>query len=330
MKRHQDLIDQEANAHNISEAYKVRQAIYDWRQESVERTCQQEEEKSAQEFFAAQSWLRMNESDQRMTFESIAAQGYEYPGICGWILNNIKMKSWLQPSQQTPILWLSGIAGSGKSVMSTQLIKFLETRSDTTVLHHFCMGISSEYDQILKSLIEQLLRQDADLTAYVYHVYVLKKQQLTVPSLENLLQTLILSPCSSPKQPSVWIVLDGVDELQDSSPNLQARLLSLVRRLILKTSSSDNMACKILISSRPSQTFSQGLRRKPTVSLSEEKKYVQAAIQEYSSQRLREMHVRFAQLEMSPEEIHSIGQQISQRADGQAFSTKTALKHHPV
>lgn len=320
MRRHEDLIDREANARNISEAHEMRQELYSWRQESIKKIGLQEKEQSAKEFGATQSWLRVNETDQLTIFESISAQGDKYAGTCSWALDNPKIKAWLQRSPQTQLLWLSGTAGSGKSVISTQLIRFMSTLPNTAVLYHFCTSTStasSEYDQVLKSLLEQLLRQDVDLTAHVYHEYVLKKHLGTVSTLERLLQTLMMSSTADPHQPThIRIVLDGVDELRDHTPNLQARLLSLMKQIASKTHASDHVACKVLISSRPSTTVSHVLRRKPILSLTEEKQCLGVAIQEYASQRLRTLQTRFQQLGLHASEIEDICRQISRKADG--------------
>lgn len=298
----------------------MRQDLFSWKEQSLQKISLQDEEQSAKEFQAIQAWLRVNECDQLAIFESTASQGNRYPGTNRWILNNAKIKSWLQESPQTPILWLSGIAGSGKSVISSQLVNFIRSRNDI-VLHHFCTNASvasSEYDQLLKSLLEQLLRQDEDLTANVYHQHVLKKQVAAVPTLEQLLQTLLSRCAKDPSQRSyVWIILDGVDELRDHSPNSQARLLNFIKQLVSKTNGSENTTCKAFISGRPSTTMTHLLRQKSTVSLTEEKKSLALAIQEYALLRLRSLDIRFQQLGLSALEIENIGQQISQKSDGE-------------
>ncbi|KAG8158067.1 hypothetical protein KVR01_011828 [Diaporthe batatas] len=328
MKEHIDLVDRLANAIDIAEAHQMRQDVYSWREESLQRIILEEREQSAKQFSAIQSWLRMNECDQLAIFESVAGQGSKYPGTCGWILNHAKIKSWVQRSSQTPILWLSGTAGSGKSVLSSQLIKFIKSRNDV-VLHHFCTNTSvasSEYDQVLKSMLEQLLRQDGDFTANVYNEYVLKKQVASIPALEQLLQTLLANSAGQPSQCSyVWIVLDGVDELRDHSPNSQARLLNFIKQIVSKTSASENVICKVFISSRPTTTVSHVLRHKPSVSLTKEKEHLGSAIREYALQRLRALDTRFQQLGLSGVEIDSMGEQISQKSDGMFLYARLVL-----
>ncbi|KAJ0120655.1 NACHT domain-containing protein [Diaporthe amygdali] len=208
------------------------------------------------------------------------------------------------------------------------LIRFVKSRNDI-VLHYFCTNTSVtslEYDQVLKSLLEQLLRQDVDLTANVYNEYVLKKHVPTVPILEQLLQTLLITSAEDPSKRSyVWIVLDGVDELRDHSPNIQARLLNFMKQIVFKAASSESATCKAFISGRPSTTISHMLRQKPTVSLTAEKSSLSLAIQEYALQRLGALDTRLKQLGLSAVEIENIGQQISQKSDGMFLYARLVL-----
>lgn len=294
MQRHEALIDQEAKARDILESKNMRQELRSWKEESLDKINILDKEQSAKEFQAIVSWLRVDESDQMAIFESYSSQGNKHPGTCSWILKNSKITSWIQRKPETPFIWLSGTAGSGKSVISTQIINFIRG-ARMNVLSHFCTyssAASSEYDQILRSLLEQLLRQDADLATYVYKDYVLKKQSVKVSSLETLLQTLLTSSSCDPSNINyIWIVLS-------------------------RAAASGKIVCKVLVSSRSTPTLSRALRAKPSVSLTEEKAHLKKAIQEYAGQRLRSMHTRFEQLGISSHDIDAIGWQITGKADG--------------
>lgn len=301
----------------------MRQEMYAWKEQSLEEIALNDQENSAKEFHAVQSWLRVSESDQLTIFESVADQSNKYPGTCSWVLQSPKIKSWLQRTSQTSMLWLSGSAGTGKSVISTQLINHMRDMSRVTVLYHFCTSvslISCEYEQVVKSLLEQLLRQDADFTTHVYHDYVLKKHPAKVSVLERLLQSLLMSLYEDPNHTRyIWIVLDGIDGLRDHSPNSQARLLSFMKQLVKKTSSSGSAACKVLLSSRSSTTMFQVLRKKSTLSLTDEKASLNEAIRKYSSQRLGNLHIRLHELGLDAKEIDDIVIRISDKADGESI-----------
>ncbi|KAL2272338.1 hypothetical protein FJTKL_06783 [Diaporthe vaccinii] len=234
-KRHEDLIDREANARDIAEARSMRQELRAWKEERLENIRIQDERQSAKEYRTLLSWLNTDESDQITIFESISSQGNRHPGTCAWVTQNTQIRAWLQEKPDAPILWLSGTAVSGKSVISTQLVNFIHNAKKKTALYHFCTHAStasSEYDQVLKSLLAQALRQDAEWTARVYNDLVLKRRTETTSILEQLLRTILTCSSETPnREKYLWVVLDGVDELREDSPNLQSRLLSLMKQI---------------------------------------------------------------------------------------------------
>ncbi|KAL6790808.1 hypothetical protein J3E68DRAFT_411388 [Trichoderma sp. SZMC 28012] len=327
MKRHETLIDREANARNIAEAKEMRQDIRRWREQSLEQVSNLDGEEAAKQYQSIISWLNMDESDQLAIFESISAEGRKHPGTCSWVLKNPKISSWLQSKPDTSVLWLQGTPGSGKSVISTQLVNFMQA-SNMFVIHHFCTYLytsSTTYEQILKSLLMQLLRKDGDLVAHVYEEFVLGKKSPTVPALERLLQLLFKSISNEPsKAEYVWIILDGLDECELEK---QARVVSLMNQVASDRSSPGNTTCKVLISSRTSSILSNCLRKKQTISLSDEKVCLEEAIRQYASQRLQSLEQKFHQLHISPGEVDNIERGIAKKADGMFLYARLVLDY---
>ncbi|QYS92918.1 NACHT domain-containing protein [Trichoderma simmonsii] len=327
MKRHEALIDREANARNIAESKEMRQDIRRWREQSLEQVSNLDGEEAAKQYQSIISWLNMDESDQLAIFESISAEGRKHPGTCSWVLKNPKISSWLQSKPDMSVLWLQGTPGSGKSVISTQLVNFMQA-SNMFVIHHFCTYLytsSTTYEQILKSLLMQLLRKDGDLVAHVYEEFVLGKKSPTVPALERLLQLLFKSISNEPsKAEYVWIILDGLDECELEK---QARVVSLMNQVASDRSSPGNTTCKVLISSRTSSILSNCLRKKQTVSLSDEKDCLEEAIRQYASQRLQSLEQKFHQLHISPGEVDHIVRGIAKKADGMFLYARLVLDY---
>ena len=319
MKRHETFIDQEANARNISEARRMRQDIRTWREESLNQIQSFEEEQAAKQYQSIASWLKMDESDQLAIFDSISAEGAKYPGTCGWVLRNSRIRSWLSRKSDAPILWLQGTPGSGKSVISTQLVNFINA-AKSFVIHHFCTysyASSTKYEQILRSLLMQLLRKDGEVVAHIYKECVLGKTSPNISALERLLQIVIASMSNEPfKTEYIWVILDGLDECETEK---QVRVVSLMNQISSIPSSSGGTICKVLILSRASPTLSNRLRKKPTISLTEEKESLEEAIRQYGSQRLRSLHKKLCQLAVGPEDIKAIEQSIAKKADGESI-----------
>ncbi|KAL7928885.1 hypothetical protein V8C35DRAFT_221248 [Trichoderma chlorosporum] len=327
MKRHETLIDLEANARNIAEAKEMRHDIRRWREQSLETMASLDGEESAKQYQSIISWLNMDESDQLAIFESISVEGRKHPGTCSWVLKNAKITSWLQSKPDTSILWLQGSPGSGKSVISTQIANFMQA-SNMFVIHHFCTYLytsSTTYEQILRSLLMQLLRKDSDLVAHVYEAFVLGKKSPTIPTLERLLQLLFKSLSNEPsKAEYTWIILDGLDECEQEK---QARVVSLMNQIASDRSSSGITTCKVLISSRTSPVLSNCLRKQQTISLSEEKISLEEAIRQYASQRLQSLEKKFHQLHISPEEVANIEHGIAKKADGMFLYARLVLDY---
>lgn len=82
MRRHESLIDSEANARDISQATKMRQELRAWKEESLENIRTQDRQQSAKEFMTVASWLQVNESDQISIFESTYELSLFFPSLC--------------------------------------------------------------------------------------------------------------------------------------------------------------------------------------------------------------------------------------------------------
>lgn len=195
MKRHEALIDKEAQAHHILDMRRIQQDISAWKEESQQEINRFEEEKATKQYQSIISWLKADESDQLTIFDSISAEGSRYTGTCDWIWNNKKVTSFLQPKPDTQLLWLQGGPGSGKSVLSTQLVNFMK-KANMFVISHFCTQLypsSTKFEQVLRSMLLQLLRKDNDLVAHVYEEYVIRKKTPTLPTLGSLLHNILAS-----------------------------------------------------------------------------------------------------------------------------------------
>lgn len=316
MKRHGELVDKEANAYDIAEARQMRQDIRAWREESLEQVERLEKEQAAKQYKSIMSWLKADESDQLTIFDAVSAEGAKFPGTCSWILSNPKIRSWLEKKKDHSMLWLQGTPGSGKSVLSTQIITFMKA-AKMFVIHHFCIhsyASSTMYEQILRSLLLQLLRKDGEIVAHVYENCVLGKMPPAVQALERLLKTLFPNASHEPRQTEyIWIIVDGLDECEAQT---QASVVNFMNQLTSKISSLGGMVCKILVSSRSSLSTTNRLRGRQVVSLTEEKCCLDGAIKQYASQRLQSLHDKLYQLDIQAKEVEEIELEITKKADG--------------
>ncbi|KAF1954513.1 hypothetical protein CC80DRAFT_517458 [Byssothecium circinans] len=326
LSKHGELIDMEANARNIAEARLHREEHRQWREESLEKVEQEERHQATKQYQSVLSWLKTDETEQIAIFESISEEGSKYSGTCSWISNNSQIKAWLSRKPDYQQLWVQGNPGTGKSVMTTQLVGFLQG-SRSHVLHHFCSytyASSTRYDAILRSLVHQLLRFSGDLTAFAYHEYVVGKKAPTTPSLEQLLSTLLSALSEAHHSEYVWIIIDGIEECETAK---QARLVSLLLNLASKSSLQSSTICKVLLSSRALPTKIRRMPKKHTLCLSDEIEHTSKAIKLYASHRLQSLHERLRQLDMSIEEIETIEQLVAEKANGMFLYARLVLDY---
>ena len=130
---------------------------------------------------------------------------------------------------------------------------------------------------MLRSIALQLLRQHMDLASYVADNYVNKGSNPSIPQLKKLLVELLSGI------PSVFIVLDGLDECDEKSQK------SILGELILLTGPT----CRLLISSRDGIYVSKVLHERPTISLREKKRDVDTDIRLFVKHNLIGLRERF-------------------------------------
>ncbi|KDN69904.1 putative NACHT domain-containing protein [Colletotrichum sublineola] len=193
------------------------------------------------------------------------------------------------------------------------------------VVSHICtysQAASTEYDQIIRSILLQLIQNDTDLVAYVYKEFILNKKPVTAQVIESLILEVIGAISDNPSQTKyVHIVLDGLDECDKEK---QPKVINLLERMISKAFTSASTICKVLVSSRIPSAVARKLKQKHIVSLSGEKKALEKAIAVYAAQRLRELKTRmnFKEFELKELEL-----QLASKADGMFLWARLVLNY---
>ncbi|KLO83570.1 Uncharacterized protein LW93_352 [Fusarium fujikuroi] len=150
------------------------------------------------------------------------AKGQRAPGTCEWIQENPQYQEWLE--KKTPLFWISGGPGSGKTVMSLFLSEQVEKVCQGTgdhFLFYFCRFQHDCYNKpgnLLRSLSYQLLSFSTDVSAVLEvfgYLDTEEKAKNALSSLECLWKILeiLLSQADLSK---VYCIVDGVDECQSS------------------------------------------------------------------------------------------------------------------
>ena len=182
--------------------------------------------------------------------------------------------------------------------MSSRIIEHLRARNGSTVAYFLCDSYT-ENDRcsvVLRSLALQLVRQHLDLASYVADSYVNKGTNASIAQLKKLLPELLAGI------PSTFIILDGLDECDERDQK------SVLTELVALTGPS----CKLLVSSRDGIYISKILRKRPTLSLKDKRKDVDADIRLFVNHSLSELRERFGDTV-----IDNVEEQVVRKAEGE-------------
>ncbi|KAH8751284.1 hypothetical protein F5883DRAFT_527810 [Diaporthe sp. PMI_573] len=214
--------------------------------------------------------------------ELLHAKGAIAQNTCNWILSTAEFTQWHQRGPDSKgLLWIYGGPGSGKTMISIYLSKYLENPTNMQsadqshltdkdlVLYFFCNGsdtTKSSETGVLRGLLFQAINQRPDLLPLVQQIYETQGKDIfqdwPFDMLWMALRAIILgNPAQDAPEPTVqetanhrnpiaYVIVDGLDECEQAS----------VRKLVVRLSSLDNdqelsRKMKVMIVSREKPAF---------------------------------------------------------------------------
>lgn len=317
LKAHERLVDKTANAVGQVELRRMRDQLEASRQESLDKAAKDEKERTATQFMAIVGWLKMDDSEQLRILDSIKSEAQKYPGTCEWILRQSKMAAWMRSSQESAFLVLHGHPGTGKSVLAAEIATFLRSSQRSLVVCHVCTysaTVSTGYEQILRSILLQLVRDNTDLVAYIYDEFILCNKTVTAQAIERLILLVVGAVSDNPSQMRyIHVILDGLDECDEEK---QPKIINLLERMVSAAITSTSTVCKVLVTSHMPPAVAKKLKQKHLVSLSTEKEALEKAIATYAAQRLGALRSRWFQMGIKDTEIKELELRLAKKADG--------------
>ncbi|KIW21374.1 hypothetical protein PV08_01954 [Exophiala spinifera] len=295
LSKHKEMLMKEAIAIDIVEARK-------WRTRAAEELDKQEKGRNQIYISDTLAWLNIQQEDQEDELDRLLAK--RQPGTCDWVFRHPKFVTWKTEAHAERVLWMNGIPGAGKTILTSYIIDKLQNDSKTiTIAYIICNSYTSGKNilsETMRGLAAQLLRANPDIMPYAFDNYANKALPPSVSHVRKLLSEIL------GMIPETFLFIDGLDEYTESQ---QRSILTEVLPLTRVTGGT----CKVLLSSRDVPSISKRMKSKPRISLRDEYSGVEEDIQKYLAEELQEIKERFEGKENEMEEIIEV---IALKADG--------------
>jgi hypothetical protein len=191
---------------------------------------------------AIRTWLAPPDSSANLA----KAQATRYGGTGLWFLDNDIFQKWELGKCQH--LWLHGIPGSGKTVLTSSIIDYLYKRQEInspkkillTFFFDFTDSSKSSLDHLLRSLIMQLYLQSSKARPTLDSLFYQSKTGQRQTEISSPMETFLTMSRKTDKP--IQIVIDALDEC-----TVRQGLLRWIKGII--TSHSDH-GIQLVVSSR--------------------------------------------------------------------------------
>ncbi|KAJ4353923.1 uncharacterized protein N0V89_005654 [Didymosphaeria variabile] len=239
LSRHKDLVERRAT---ISQ-YRV------YREDMGETKAKLEElvvEERTKKLVAVKEWFAVG-SIQEEDHSKFTGIREKYKDTGKWIMKNDNIKDWMDADNPaTPIVWLTGMPGAGKTILASSLIDACKSKTTYITSYFYChyegQGCNTAVG-VLKGLIHQLLSQYPDMLPPCHT----KRTGSGEPVLRSLqlAKKLFEDFCSIPKK--IFIIIDGLDECEQIE---RKQLLEFLIEIVTQCDTSDPGKLRVMVVSR--------------------------------------------------------------------------------
>ncbi|KAK1641297.1 hypothetical protein BDP81DRAFT_131052 [Colletotrichum phormii] len=207
----------------------------------------------SQHFQELIKWL--SPPDPSTNYNKASRQRHERTGQ--WFLESKEYSKWKKSPKSS--LWLHGIPGCGKTILSSTVIKDLRnTESYAKSLLYFYFDFTDTNKQSLekaiRSLITQLYSKSQDVHTHLDSLYSSCKYASRQPSIDLLISTF---EAMAQQIGEVWIVLDALDECQKRTGLSNEGLLDWIEGIL----NLPQVNVHLLVTSRPEHDIKSALER---------------------------------------------------------------------
>jgi hypothetical protein len=233
-----------------------------------------------------------------------AALKVHQPGTNKWFLSSKEFKDWQK--SETSLLWLSGFPGSGKTILMSTVIEFLQQSNSTIVAYFYCDFRNPETRDPLNiagSLLAQICFKLASFPVALDQAFERSKMSASPYGKRTDLDAIVEILIELTSQHRVAIIIDALDECEN-----REEILAFVGKL-----ARQKILLKILLSSRDETDIRQNLTDFPRIRLEDSSARLDNDISNYINYRLG--HNRAFKW-LKPSFKQTIQERLSTRAKG--------------
>ena len=232
------------------------------------------------------------------------ALGIHQAGTNKWFLSSKEFKDWQK--SETSFLWLSGFPGSGKTILMSTVIEFLQQSNSTIVAYFYCDFRNPETRDSLNiagSLLAQICFKLASFPVALDQAFERSKMSASPYGKRTDLDAIVEILIKITSQHRVAIIIDALDECEN-----REEILAFVGKL-----ARQKILLKILLSSRDETDIRQNLTDFPRIRLEDSSARLDNDISNYINYRLG--HNRAFKW-LKPSFKQTIQERLSTRAKG--------------
>jgi Cdc6-like AAA superfamily ATPase len=187
-------------------------------------------------------WL--SPSDPSTNYNKALSQRQEGTGL--WFVQSSCFQRW--QTRQNSFVWLHGIPGCGKTILSSTIISYIEKTYPERLLLYFYFDFTDSGKQtlenVVRSLIGQLYRKRTDAQMVLDSLFSSYENGRRQPGCESLCKV-FLQMINQAEE--VYLVLDALDECQTRKGMSSEGLLLWLETLL----QPDQRNLHLLVTSRP-------------------------------------------------------------------------------
>ncbi|KAI1647683.1 uncharacterized protein F4817DRAFT_336508 [Daldinia loculata] len=234
-----------------------------------------------------------------------------------WILKNNEVEAWL--ASQVPkssTVWLSGIAGAGKSVLTSVIVDEIKEKDLGPMAFFYCKHRDPDkntFISVAKALLSQLLNQQDHLMPFYYDEGIrsgessLHSMKLCKKLLRAILQAI----------PVAFLVIDGIDECDS---NERKSILTFLSDIINLCDNNKPGKIRLFISSRDESDIRRALLMGTRIKL--DRRDTIQDLNVYIEHRASELQRKFG---LSAEAQRYIQQNVLDKSDGMFLYAKLVM-----